>query len=262
MHYRRRRAPVSTLRAKLQQRLEERESAAVDDLEFNDHFVPGEPPFPVGVLKTMQRYFLLKLIVAAALVLVTALLLKSGYSGEAPLLRALRFVVEWNLDPGVLKEKAEPSFQLLFERLELPALASSGRELLPLAGTLVSGFGLRTDPDSGREEMHYGIDLAAPAGTAVRALREGRVERVIADREGEVTVIIATEAGWTMLYRGIKTAAVKEGETVEEGVKLGVLDRASRYERPHLHFEIRFKGRPAAPPPSWVSSFSTPAERI
>ncbi|NLA12341.1 MAG: M23 family metallopeptidase [Firmicutes bacterium] len=265
MRYRRRQAPVSTLRAKLQQRLEERADDG-DDL-LGDQFAPAEPSFPVSVLQTMHRYFLLKLAGAAVLILLAAVLVKSGYSGGAPLLQALRFVVEWDLEPGALPEKAVPSFKLLLERLELPALKPQAllpawREPLPLAGTLVSGFGLRTDAASGRETMHYGIDLAAPGGTAVRALQGGRVEQVGADREGGVVIVIATAPGWTMLYRGLQTSAVEEGEIIEEGARLGVLAGADRYEQPHLHFELRFQGRPVAPPPSWTDSFRTPVERI
>jgi murein DD-endopeptidase MepM/ murein hydrolase activator NlpD len=270
MIFRRRSAPVSTLRTKLQQRLVERESAAGDDeaFELSEQFADaGKDPFPGNILGMMHRHFMLKLIAAVALVLLAAVLLRGGYSGGEPLLGVLRFVVEWDLDPGILTEKGGPAFRLLLDRLELPAIKPQalilpGRESLPLAGTLVSGYGLRADPGSGAAEMHYGIDLAAPEGTAVRALQEGRVEQIITERHGPVVVIIATEPGWTMLYRGIKEAVVKEGEALEKGALLGVLGPAWHHEGPHLHFELRFGGRPVAPPAPWTESSFTPAERI
>ena len=113
---------------------------------------------------------------------------------------------------------------------------------------LKSGFGLRMDSKAGREQMHYGIDLAAPEGSVVRALLEGRVEQVISGKDGSVTVVIACEPDWTMIYRGIVAAGVKEGETIAQGAQLGSLGRPQCYELPHLHFELRSGGRPVAPP--------------
>lgn len=267
MNYRRRSAPVSTLRAKLQQRLVEKNTGDDDDI-----FVPGGEPaagrplFPAAALKTMHRYFLLKTTVAVVLVLLAAVLIKGDYGWGGPLLQALRHVVEWNLDPGILSKKAEPAFQLFLDRLKVPADGPkvplfSGRSILPLPGSLQSGFGLRTCPESGREEMHYGIDLTAPEGTAVKTLLEGRVEQIIPGN-GSVTIVTVSEPGWTMIYRGVAAAAVKEGEVVDKGALLGSLGQARRYELPHLHLELRYGGRPVPPPAGWAACFAVPAGRI
>ena len=266
MRYRRRRAPVSTLRAKLQQRLAGEDSEEKEPAVFLPHEPAGSKPFfLVGALQTMFRYFPLKLAAALVLVFLVALLSKSGYRWGEPLLQGLRFVVEWDLDLRTLTEKAGPAFKFLSGDLDLPAFKMEGQmpgqEILPFAGELRSGFGLRADPDSGREEMHYGIDLAAPEGTAVKALLGGRVERVVSGKGSFVTIVIVPEPGWTMLYRGVTAAAVKEGESIGEGALLGKLGPAGRYDEPHLHFELHFDGHPVPPPAGWTAGLTLSAER-
>ena len=266
MSYRRRRAPVSTLRARLQERLAEEGFAGEEDLLISgEESADGKPFFLIGALQTMFRYFPLKLTIAVALVLMVALLGKSGYSWGAPLLQGIRFVVEWDLDPGTLVEKAGPAFRLLVKKRALPAFKPEGRlpgdHALPFAGELRGGFGLSGGGESGPARMHYGIDLAAPQGTAVKALLEGRVEQIITDRENLITIIIVPEPRWTMLYRGVADVAVKEGDRIEQGTLLGSLGAARRYDQPHLHLELRYDDQPVSPPAPWIAGFDTVAER-
>src|SRR5580698_3616765 len=47
--------------------------------------------------------------------------------------------------------------------------------LWPVEGRVMSSFGDRTDPFSGEEAIHTGIDLSAPLGTIVRAAADGIV---------------------------------------------------------------------------------------
>ena len=47
--------------------------------------------------------------------------------------------------------------------------------LWPVEGRVMSSFGDRTDPFSGEEAIHTGIDLSAPMGTIVRAAADGIV---------------------------------------------------------------------------------------
>lgn len=266
MSYRRRRAPVSTLRARLQERLSERDFSEEGDLLIpDDEPAARKPFFLLGALQTMFRYFPLKLTIAVALIFVVALVSKSGYGWGAPLLRGLRFVVEWDLDPGILVEQAEPAYRNLVGERALPAFRPEGQltggGVLPFAGELRSGFGLRDDSESGIAVMHYGIDLAAPQGTAVKAILKGRVDQVLTGSDNLVTVVIVPAPRWTMLYRGLAETAVEEGENVERGALLGSLGPAWGHDQSHLHLELRCDGQPVAPPASWTASFDTAAER-
>ncbi len=263
MNYRRRSAPVSTLRARLQQRLVEKSSR-----EGNDAFFPGDEerearPFsPAAVIKKMHRYLLVKITIAVIVVFIAAFLIQAGLSWGAPLLQALRFVVEWDLKPDFFSGKVIPAFQLIRENVELPLNGGEGAPL-PFAGSLGSGFGLREDSASGREQMHYGVDLAAPEGTAVRALYGGSVESVEPGDGGEIpgAVVIDAGSGWSMIYRGLDALEVKAGDTVEPGTLLGKLGPPRLYDLPHLHFELRCGGRPLSPPREWLDLFESHESR-
>ncbi len=260
MAYRRRRAPVSTLRARLQQRLAEKESWEGES-DFLPHDAAAEPKpfFLAAAWQSMHRFFLVKLTAAVVIVFAAALLAWGGYDWGAPLLRALRFVVEWDWKAQSLQEEVVPAFRLLWESMRLPSPGSGGA-LLPFAGSLCSGFGLREDAAAGREQMHYGVDLAAPEGTAVRALLAGRVEQVTtvaaAGEEDLYTVAVSAQPGWLVIYRGLAAVAVKEGESVEAGTLLGKLGAPRRYELPHLHLELRCNGCPVPPPEEWLARFA------
>ncbi len=82
--------------------------------------------------------------------------------------------------------------------------------------------------------MHYGQDMAAPAGTPVNSMQAGRITRI--DRHSDVTVTHAD--GSTKTYRHITPGGVREGQNVEAGGPLGRLRaRDPRSTGPHLHLE-------------------------
>jgi murein DD-endopeptidase MepM/ murein hydrolase activator NlpD len=57
--------------------------------------------------------------------------------------------------------------------------------VIPVEGAhLSSPFGMRLDPVKGRLRKHTGVDLAAPAGTSVKAAGAGTVEFIGYDRRG------------------------------------------------------------------------------
>lgn len=261
MSYRRRSAPVSTLRARLQQRLAEKESwNGKSDFPLDDSTAAPKAFFLAAVWKSMHRYLLVKITVAVVLVFTAALLIWGGYGWGAPLLRALRYVVEWDIKLDSFSEKVVPAFRLIWDNMELPSNEPGGISL-PLAGSLSSGFGLREDSAAGRDQMHYGIDLTAPEGAAVRAIHDGRVEQVeVGAGDNDLyTVVIGAQSRWIMIYRGLAAVEVKEGDTIEPGTLLGKLGAPRLYDLPHLHFELRCDGRPAPPPDEWIALFTTDA---
>ena len=253
---RRRRAPVSTLRASLSRRIRQK-----DDWDEFKAFEPeegGRSFLPLAVLRGMHRYLAIKITVAVVVVLLAALLYRGGYAWGEPLLNALRYVTtaepEWNS----LIERAVPAFRNAWGDWELPVLAPSGEPeeeaVLPLPGKLASGYGLRSSPDGGGEEMHYGIDLTAPPGTAVQALFGGTVRECISGEAG-AAVLLDHEEKWQTLYRGLAAVKVKEGDAVAAGQVLGSLGEPRLWKEPHLHFELRYDGRPVPPPAEWLAPF-------
>jgi murein DD-endopeptidase MepM/ murein hydrolase activator NlpD len=116
----------------------------------------------------------------------------------------------------------------------LPAPAA-----LPGDGRLSSGFGLRTDPFTGRQAMHRGIDLAAPEGSPVRAALAGVVRS--AGERGDYGLAVEVEhpGGYTTLYAHASELLVREGDKVTPGQPIARVGRTGRSTGAHLHLEVR-----------------------
>lgn len=118
-----------------------------------------------------------------------------------------------------------------------PAAAGTGEKHDPLGGAgrrYSSGFGMREHPIHGGRRMHWGQDMAAPAGTDVNAMEGGRVTSI--SRHGDVTV--THPDGSTKTYRHIDASGLKKGQQVEGGQRIGALRAHDpRSTGPHLHLE-------------------------
>lgn len=119
---------------------------------------------------------------------------------------------------------------------------------LPVRSELVEPsayFGPRVSPWTRAEEFFPGIDLAAPAGSAVIAPADGTVvfvghaparpvSRLV--RFGNLVVVRHGAAGVT-LYGHLKQAAVRRGERVRRGQTLGTVGSTGWAVSPGLHYE-------------------------
>ena len=113
----------------------------------------------------------------------------------------------------------------------------------PLEGVLYARFGPRG------EARHDGIDLAAPAGTQVRAAADGEVVYA-GEQKGYGHVVILQHAnGLITLYAHAKELLAKEGAKVKTGDPIACVGEASKTSGPHIHFEVREKGVPKDPLP-------------
>lgn len=112
----------------------------------------------------------------------------------------------------------------------------------PLEGTVTSRFGLR-----GRRR-HDGIDIAAPAGTPIKAAAPGRV--LFAGNQGTGygnLVILHHDRGMITVYAHCRRLLVAEGQQVKRGQTIATVGSTGRSTGPHLHFEIRKRTRPRNP---------------
>lgn len=115
----------------------------------------------------------------------------------------------------------------------------------PVSGGRVSSeFGMRTHPISGKRKMHTGIDIAAPAGTRVNSMKEGKV--VFAGQKGGYgnMVIVDHGNGVTTRYAHLSSINVRPGDSVDAGQKLGGVGSTGNSTGNHLHFEVRENGNP------------------
>jgi LysM repeat protein len=89
---------------------------------------------------------------------------------------------------------------------------------------------------------YNGVDLAAPAGTAVRAAAGGQV--IVARGSGwnggyGLYVVIKHPNGTQTLYAHLSSLRVASGDTVVAGQTIGGVGNTGRSTGDHLHFEVR-----------------------
>jgi len=119
--------------------------------------------------------------------------------------------------------------------------------LAPAVGVLTAGFGLRSDPFTGSQEFHTGIDVSGPTGGKVVAPANGTVVRVgWSDSYGRI-VEISHGFGIRTVYAHLEATRVAEGQRVRRGDLVGVVGSTGRSTGPHLHYEVQVGGRPVNP---------------
>ena len=113
---------------------------------------------------------------------------------------------------------------------------------LPVAGTITSPQGYRTDPITGEVSYHSGTDIAAPEGTPILAAADGTVTIANAlDSWGGsygYHVKLDHGGGLTTLYAHCSSICVTVGQQVKAGQVIAYVGHTGRATGPHLHFEI------------------------
>jgi murein DD-endopeptidase MepM/ murein hydrolase activator NlpD len=101
--------------------------------------------------------------------------------------------------------------------------------------------------------VHTGIDLAAPAGTAVRAAATGTVHVGFDPSACGLYVIEGSGAHLRILYCHLSAAVVADGSAVAAGDVIGQVGATGMSTGPHLHFEVQMDRHPIDPV-AWLSS--------
>ncbi len=120
----------------------------------------------------------------------------------------------------------------------------------PVDGAILYQFGRAVNPNNTAIRWN-GIGIAAPMNTPVHAIAAGEV--IMAEPLGTygLTVIVQHGAGDYSVYGSLSRADVQKGAAVQRGQVIGAVGRADPEMVPHLHLEIRPKGR-ATDPLSWL----------
>lgn len=100
--------------------------------------------------------------------------------------------------------------------------------------------------DSPQEE-HPGIDLAVPAGSDVRSSGGGVVRQVGDDPAYGLFVMIQHPDGYQTMYGHLSRVLVRNRDAVRAGQVVALSGSTGRSTAPHLHFEIRQRGRSLDP---------------
>ena len=120
----------------------------------------------------------------------------------------------------------------------------------PVDGAILYNFGRAVNPNNTTIRWN-GVGIGAPSGTPVRSVAGGEVTFVSQIGTYGLTVILQHGDGDYSVYGSLSRADVRVGQYLIKGQVLGAVGRADPELEPHLHFEIRPKGR-ATDPLTWL----------
>jgi len=109
---------------------------------------------------------------------------------------------------------------------------------LPATGPWSSPFGLRRIFNGQPRKPHSGLDIAAPAGSPVRAPADGRVVEVGDYFFNGRTVFIDHGRGLVTMYCHLSRIDVQTGQTLRRGEQIGAVGSSGRVTGAHLHWSV------------------------
>jgi len=143
-----------------------------------------------------------------------------------------------DLDPETERRAAAEGERLrALTRMITPERLWRGRFTRPVAGESPgTGFGARRIINGQPRAAHSGTDYAAPRGTPVVAVNDGRVALVGDYFFPGRFVAIDHGLGLYTLYFHLDAVSVTEDERVTRGQTVGAVGSTGRATGPHLHF--------------------------
>jgi murein DD-endopeptidase MepM/ murein hydrolase activator NlpD len=109
-------------------------------------------------------------------------------------------------------------------------------------GSISSYFGERSDPFTGEEGFHKGLDFAGTAGEPVVAVAAGVVTWA-GERSGYGTLVEINHGnGYITRYAHNQSALVAVGQTVTRGEHIALMGSTGHSTGPHVHFEVLHNG--------------------
>ncbi len=159
---------------------------------------------------------------------------QEGIFKELSELKSLSVMLEESVDSlAKISKTLESHSELL---VELPALWP----LHGVRGRITNNFGYSEHPFTKVPYMHLGIDIAYRMGTPVVATANGHVLEKRHEPMGFGNyIVIRHKYGFFTKYAHLNQVFVEEGETVQQGQKIGTLGSTGLSTGPHLHYEVR-----------------------
>lgn len=115
------------------------------------------------------------------------------------------------------------------------------------SGWMSSHFGKRTDPFTGKDAMHWGVDFAGRDGAPVVAVGAG-VVTWSSKRYGYGQLVEINHGnGFVTRYAHNKENLVAVGDEVDKGQVIALMGSSGRATGPNLHFEVLQNGRKVNP---------------
>ena len=113
----------------------------------------------------------------------------------------------------------------------------------PVTGRISGVFGSQRILNGQPRQPHYGIDIAVPKGTPVRAPASGLATLVKDLYFSGWTVIINHGLGLNSTFLHLDSTAISVGDTVQRGSIIGTVGSTGRSTGPHLDWRLDWQGR-------------------
>ena len=161
--------------------------------------------------------------------------------------RAVRTAIEADVEGVAARfaSRLEAAVEVESSRPDLVGFTPSASPLRGDYFVLVAPFGETTNRVTRAPELHYGIDLAAPAGAPVQATAAGRVTfagrgaalgpawrrygRMLGIRHGD---------GFITIFGHLEATEIRAGERVERGRRIGTVGVTGWSVEPNLHYAV------------------------
>ncbi|MFZ1470466.1 MAG: M23 family metallopeptidase [Paracoccaceae bacterium] len=127
-------------------------------------------------------------------------------------------------------EKTTPAAEKAKETPPSPDLGAASKATkmtMPVSGKIIRGYD---------RKKNQGIDIAAAAGTPVKAADAGTVAVISTDTSGKGIVILRHASGLLTVYVGVSKVSVAKGAKVSRGQAMGSVAAG---DPAFLHFEVR-----------------------
>lgn len=107
----------------------------------------------------------------------------------------------------------------------------------PVSGEITARFDQAKD--------HFGVDVAAPKNTAVKAAADGMVISAGFSVETGYSIAVQHPNNVVTMYKHNSVLLKKQGSAVKAGEAIAIVGNTGEQSTgPHLHFELWYKGRP------------------
>ena len=157
--------------------------------------------------------------------------------------------------PGYVGLSDDNLARVARERKFIDAALNNWRDLpldgvrlrMPVDGSKDASFGSRRFFNKEPRSPHSGMDIAAVAGTPIRAPRAGLVTAIGDFYFNGNTVIIDHGQGFITMYCHLSEIAVQVGRQLDAGEVLGAVGATGRVTGAHLHFGTYLNGNAVDP---------------
>ena len=97
---------------------------------------------------------------------------------------------------------------------------------------------------------HYGVDFAAPLGTAVYSSHAGKVIYAGKSFRGYGNLVVVEHPdGYASFYAHLHYIQIRQGSLIDAGTKIGSVGESGNARGVHLHFEFRLGKNATDPSP-------------